>query len=158
MLYRGKRLNGTWTVGQLLKIHVTTGTDKTYLLDRNSTAYDIHNNLSAVLYEVQPDTLGKATGKTDRNGRKIFEGDILELHYHSYSEPAEVKFGEYQPESEYEPDTHLGFYAESENEINGTIQQELPAVLGICTVIGNIHEELVHDFKSTVVKDGEMPF
>ena len=164
MLYRGKKLNGAWTTGQLLTVHVTTGTDKTFLADKNATAYDIYNNLTAVLYEVQPDTLGKATGRTDMTGKEIFEGDILELHYHSYSEFAVVRFGEYEPENEYEPDTHIGFYVEKDGEFEDSakVQQELPAVLEFCKVVGNIHDSVVIRDKEIVQKqgmpDGTLPF
>lgn len=47
-------------------------------------------------YEVYPETVGQFTGLTDKNGRKIFEGDILKANnghigYVAFSEGGFVK-------------------------------------------------------------------
>ena len=90
ILFRGKRVdNGTWTCGYLFCIW-----ERTYL------CWGTTNGVPD-MKEVLPETVCQFTGLYDKNGRKIFENDIVRLmdEYNEIEWTAVVVFG--NPNGEY---------------------------------------------------------
>lgn len=109
ILFRGKRMdNGEWVFGDLR--HIFYGECYPHIVDNSN---GLNNSVCGL--EVDPATVGQFTGLTDRNGVKIFEGDIIRWHDNTElsvgGQIAEVCFGKYRDaDSAFDDVYAIGFY------------------------------------------------
>lgn len=134
ILFRGKRKdNGEWAFGYFWSndvgnsfIRVTKENDEIVLKD----------------YEVISETVGQYTGLTDKNGKRIFEGDIVELTDKSfdYKWKAVVEFG--NPNGNYTWGWQLKPIGNAKN-VNTDILcwVEMEETGAYCEVIGTIYDK-----------------
>ncbi len=133
ILFKGKRKdNGEWVEGDSL-IHS--------MYKKGDVCVGVVEGME--IYSVIPETVGQYTGLTDKNGTKIFEGDIVKNDWCFACGYSVIKFGQYKPldmTNDYQQG-HLGFYLEHIHEADKrSVRKDILYFANNCEVIGNIHD------------------
>ena len=124
ILFRGKRVeNGEWIEG-----YFAQSGDRTFIIIDNDFAVGY-----VKMKKVIPDTVGEYTGLTDKNGKKIFEGDIIRTSVYYGNEIGVIRRGEYDVYSRY---VFGGYYCVDKT----SALIEWTSSSWRCEVIGNIHD------------------
>ena len=122
ILFRGKQTdNGEWIEGAYSPFHLNFGEreEKPHIIIISDD-----EDIDGLWCEVIPETVGQYTGLTDKNGVRIFEGDILTIENEGVY--AAIKYNE----------SNAAFYVEDEDHEDYLGEAwETDAV-----IIGNIHD------------------
>lgn len=127
IIFRGKRVdNGEWVYGYYDVFRYHEDAPPIYLIHTNGWTNSV---------EIEPGTVGQYTGLTDKNGKKIFEGDIVKTWKNNIGK---IEFGQYWDE-ETEEDFY-GYAWIGKDEYEESITLSLNNCWNGHEVIGNLHD------------------
>ena len=104
-LFKGKRLdNEEWIFG-FLSVHKT---GKYFIRPIDGSASSSE--------EVDKNTICQCTGLKDKNGKLIWENDVIKYHFGDVY--AQIRFGAYQSCFDSQKTEHIGFYVDWSEDMN----------------------------------------
>ena len=126
ILFRGKRTDcDAWVEGDLIQAFRGNQLSSCSIMPNTPTAY---------CWKVTPETIGQYTGLTDKNGKKIFEGDICRFKRFNDIHVGEIVFNVTTASFVMRYQSIVGAYGEK------ATQKMLLSVCDDIEVIGNIHD------------------
>lgn len=129
ILFRGKRKdNGEWVYGDLV-----------HWWGRHNTKPDIQIYNNVQRFNVIPESVSEFTGLTDKNGKKIFEGDIVDIKDFTHGCALNYK----QPTSKW-----VVHWREDTARFCIDYMSLLPFDFTKSEIIGNIHDNKLEDFEN----------
>ena len=139
ILFRGKRIdNGEWIEGYLLKVcnYATCSWDLSIEYKDPQWSGSKAYNTAAV----DPSTICQFTDLTDKNGKKVFEGDILKFTdvKYEYEWIGRVEFG--NPNEEYNWGFQLVYIKGEKPNTDILCWFDMEEAGAFAEVIGNIHD------------------
>ncbi len=133
ILFRGKRTdNGEWVEGYYVKAELLNGSGEEHVI--------IEYSAEGTTYHVISETVGQFTGLTDKNGTKIFEGDIVKCtdENNLLEFCAIVEFG--NPNGEYNWGWQLKYIKGTKVNMDILCWVDMEDLGAYIEVIGNIYD------------------
>lgn len=124
ILFRGKRVdNGEWVEGYVW----SAGDEMVFIRSRE---YADEEHFQLIDHFVSPETICQYTGMRDRNGERIFEGDVFEF--------ADTKYpGEYRKQILFD----RGMWCESFLSYPDRTSKFTESQCDAIVIIGNMHDK-----------------
>ena len=136
ILFKAKRIdNGEWVEGYLVETRHNTYHDGYRIIDKDGINYDEldYYEPSFISYVIDQSTICQCTGLKDKNGKLIWENDVV-AYWDSYSTENGQSEADCVGKVVWDDET-ISF------QVTNRLSAESYEVLDECSVIGNIFDE-----------------